>query len=371
MTAVQKWRDMAMKALINNIKITDRIRKELTKIDELAADIEAHGLINPITVMSIGAVDEDKGKNSAGEFRLLAGLRRLRAVESLGLTEIAITIVAPADAEAALRIEFSENEQREPFTFSEKMDFARLIEDIEREKALERKSIGGKGGFEEDKDRGPYLERKQSRDAIGEKIGMSGRQYDRAKHIAENATDDVIEELDRGKRSIRGTYDELKAKGKAGKNNNAVADSTPADAEPENSETDPDTIPDDTLEANSDTDRKAQTPTGNQKSSAKTSTKPSTPVVLLSKAEEEAVERNKAFNAMSPDEKVTELHRQLKDERFRACTAESELTRLQQYHDNLIYHKDGIIKNLESRLANAEARVEELEALYCSDAAAV
>jgi len=78
------------------------------------------------------------------------------------------------------------------------MDYARLIEEIERAKAKERMSFGGKGGMEQEGvDRGPYLDRKQSRDVIGEKIGMSGRQYDRAKHISVNATDDVIEELDK------------------------------------------------------------------------------------------------------------------------------------------------------------------------------
>ncbi|GHU51781.1 hypothetical protein AGMMS49975_06280 [Clostridia bacterium] len=41
-----------------------------------------------------------------------------------------------------LKIEFSENEQREPFTYSEKMDYARLIEEIETAKAKERMLLG-------------------------------------------------------------------------------------------------------------------------------------------------------------------------------------------------------------------------------------
>jgi ParB-like chromosome segregation protein Spo0J len=35
----------------DKIKITARVRKEIGKIEELAANIREHGLINPITVM--------------------------------------------------------------------------------------------------------------------------------------------------------------------------------------------------------------------------------------------------------------------------------------------------------------------------------
>ena len=313
-----------MKALINSIKITDRVRKEVTKIDELAANIQTHGLLNPITVMSL----------EGGEFQLLAGLRRLRAVESLGQIEIAINIVAPADAEAEIRIEISENEQREPFTFSEKMDFARLLEDIEREKSLERKSLGGKGGLEQDTPHGAYVKRGETREIVAEKIGMGKTSYDRAKYIAENAPEEIIEELDKGQRSIRGTYEELKAK--------------------ENS---------DKIETDPETAKK-------QLSSDKLDSPPPYHPGLLSKSDEEAAEKLKTFNAMSPQDKIQELKRQLKEERVRAANAESELSRLKELHHNAVYHKDGIIQNLSVRLEKAEARVEELEAQYCSSAVA-
>jgi ParB family chromosome partitioning protein len=192
-------------ASIASIIITERIRKEITGIPELAKDIMRNGLINPVTIM---ALDD-------GTFKLLAGLRRIKAAQMLGWTEIATYMVSPADAEAALRIEISENEQREPFTFSEKMDFARLLDEIEKAKALERMSIGGKGGITQGCDHGHYLEQGRRSDIIGEKIDMSGRQYDRAKYIADNAPPEVIDQLDRGERSIRGTYDELRAKNKS------------------------------------------------------------------------------------------------------------------------------------------------------------
>jgi ParB-like chromosome segregation protein Spo0J len=56
-----------MKINIDRIKIAERIRKEITNIEALAADIDSNGLINPITVM------ESKGD---GEYRLLAGFRQ-------------------------------------------------------------------------------------------------------------------------------------------------------------------------------------------------------------------------------------------------------------------------------------------------------
>jgi len=318
-----------MTVQISKIKITNRVRKEITKIAELSEDIQANGLINPITVMSLAGGEH--------EYRLLAGLRRLRAVELLGHDEIAVYIVAPVDAEAQLRIEVSENEYREPFTFSEKMDFARMLEAIESEKAKARLQAGqsnggktaGNGRTKESSSppHGAESKNKETREIVAEKIGMGKTSYDRAKYIADNASDEIIEELDNGQRSIRGTYDELKAKEKAAK----LPSPTDADDEP-----------------------KSSTSTFPTEAEAKG---------LLSKSDLEAIERNKKFNAMSDAEKVEELQRRLKEERKRATIAESELSRLRDFHKNAVYHKDGIIANLSARLETAEARVEELEAI--------
>lgn len=42
---------IVLKTAITNITIRERIRKDITKISELARDIERNGLLNPITVM--------------------------------------------------------------------------------------------------------------------------------------------------------------------------------------------------------------------------------------------------------------------------------------------------------------------------------
>jgi ParB family chromosome partitioning protein len=212
---------MAMKMEISKIKVAERIRKLTEKIDELATDIQKNGLINPITIMET---------NNNDEYQLLAGLRRLRAARFLGWTEIDVNIVPPKDAEAALNIEYSENVQREDFTYSEKVDYTRLISEIESAKAKERMSEGGKtagrsrpqqgGEFlpqatsEEDNfEKIPSMDHKRkprTRDIIGAKIGMSGKQYDMAKYIAKHASQEIIDELDRNERTITGTYNELR-----------------------------------------------------------------------------------------------------------------------------------------------------------------
>ena len=88
---------------------------------------------------------------------------------------------------------------------------------------------------------------------------------------------------------------------------------------------------------------------------------------LLSKEDEAAIQRNKEINAMPPLEKVKELQRQLKEERVRAAYAESELARLKELRHNDVYHKDGIINNLQERLVEAETRIRELETKYCTN----
>ncbi len=206
-----------MNVSIVKIKVAERIRKLTPGVDELAKDIEKNGLINPITVMTIGG---------DGEYQLLAGLRRLRAAQALGWEEIAVTVVPPKDAEAALNIEYSENVQREAFTFSEKMDYARLIEEIEKAKALERKSMGGQGGLNEDMIARSHLERGTRRSIIGPKIGMSGVQYDRARYVANQAPQEVIDDLDRGERTIYRTYQDLRAAARAPEADAPVEDDT-------------------------------------------------------------------------------------------------------------------------------------------------
>ena len=297
-----------MRIEVENIKVAARIRKLTARIDELAQDIQKNGLINPITVMAV-----------EGGYQLLAGLRRLRAAQSLGWTEIEATVAAPKDAEAALFIEHSENVQREAFTFSEKMDYGRLIEEIEKAKAQERASEGhalggslaGKGrpkgdSFELARAQSYVDEGKrkpQSRDVVGEKIGMSGQQYSRAKYVADHAPQELIDELDRGERTIFGTYEDLRTTKKS-------------------------------------------------------------PNAEASSAEATASAKKVEVESLSP-KPIPETDLQ------RAIRAESELDAFKYRQHNEIYHRETIIENLKMRIAELEdaltaanARIRELEDKY-------
>lgn len=346
-----------MKAAIAEIMIMERIRKEITRIPELAADIEKNGLLHPVTVMSL----------DGGKFRLLAGLRRVKAAQSLGWTEIEVTVVSPSDAEAALRIEISENEQREPFNFAEKMDYARLIEEIEKAKAKERQidsgTTHGRGRQKKVENGGSQsiLKRKpQTREVVGEKIGMSGAQYDRAKYVAKNAPSEVIDQIDKGELTISGTYNELRAKEK-------TSTTLVSDDSPENDLSD-------TASA-SEPVTQAETPKKPKKEpSADKSPTPSDNVTeeeqmkYLSEKDKEAVRKLREFNALPPEGKITELQRQLREERARAATAESELAMLRERHGIDVDHKDSIIDSLKRQneelsdaLTTANERIAELE----------
>ena len=290
-----------MRIEVENIKVAARIRKLTARIDELAQDIQKNGLINPVTVMAV-----------EGGYQLLAGLRRLRAAQSLGWTEIEATVAAPKDAEAALIIEHSENVQREQFTFSEKMDFARLMEEIEKAKANER-MLAGKEVSNPVDERPQGCGKGKSRDIIGEKIDMSGRQYDRAKYVADHGPQSVIDEIDNGERTINSAYDELRGADKRGVS--ADVSKQPRHAE-----------------------------------AAKNTEPSSSPVT-----------HPRQVPAVSPPTVVeTDLQR--------AIRAESELDAFKYRQHNEIFHRDSIIESqkrriaeLEDALAAANARIKELE----------
>ena len=323
-----------MKIGIGMIRVTERIRKEINKVDELAANIRAHGLISPIAVMRL----------DGGEYQLLAGLRRLRAMELNGETEIDAKVFSSINAEDALRFEHSENIQREPFTYSEKMDYSRLIEEIEAAKAIERKAAGGKGGLKEDVASGPHLEKGRRRDIVAAKIGMSGTQYRRAKYVADNAPPEMIEQLDHGETTIGQSYDKLRAEGKA-----------IPDPEPAIPVTELESVP----KAQPDAP-KAVAPTQNPPARSRTGKKD--PYLAKLEAQQaEAVSKRLEFDALSPEGKIEELQRQLKEARVRANSAEIDLAREKELRQNIEYHLGGTIELLKNQLASAEARIAELE----------
>ena len=339
-----------MKIAIDKIKIATRIRKEIRDIEELAKSIRERGLITPIAVMPI----------EGDEYQLLAGLRRIRALEMNGETEIEVNIISVADAEESLRIEFAENDQREDFTYSEKMDYSRIIEEIEAAKAKERMLLG-KSDPVPNRAQG----RPRTRVIVGEKIGMTGQDYQRAKYIADHAPQEVIDELDRGEVSVRKAYDALRSAVKPPKSESV----TLRDSEPETKPTSPTVMAKTEPQAPApiavtakETPRDAPPSTASPQVQPKTRTAPKVdPINLLSEQEREAIRKNAEFEALPPQEKIAELQRQLRAERARAATAESDLARERELRQNDVYHRDGTIELLKTQLESAYARIKELE----------
>jgi len=174
---------------IDQIKVNDRIRKEFGDIQILADDIKENGLINPPVVTP--------------DYELIAGERRLRACELLGYQQIEVRVMTVRDFEHQLHLEISENEKRKNFTFSEGIEWAKRLEQVEALKAKER-MVNPVQTFAEG-------ETGRTRDKVASDAGFgSGETYRKAKFIADNADAGTIEELDKGQTTINKAYQQLK-----------------------------------------------------------------------------------------------------------------------------------------------------------------
>ena len=189
----------------SDIQISQRIRKDTSDIDELAKDLRVHGLINPITVMG----------NGDGTYLLIAGLRRLEATLHNNETTIRATVLSPMAADQLLAIEYAENEQRQGFTVSERLEYAGKIAIIERAKASERQQryAGGRNMPDPDESNKrqtvgrpvaerPEVKKLETRDIVADRAGFSSTtQYRRASFIAQNRPE-LLKKVDDGEISL-------------------------------------------------------------------------------------------------------------------------------------------------------------------------
>lgn len=164
---------------IDSIDIGERFRKDLGDLDELASSIAAIGLLHPITVLP--------GKRS-GRWLLVAGERRLRASQLLGLDRIAARVLA--DPEALLRAEHDENVVREPFAPSEAVAIAAALMPAAKAEARERMEAGG-----------PSAKTAEARDEVARAVGMGRTTLAKATEVVEAATSDptlapLVEHMD-------------------------------------------------------------------------------------------------------------------------------------------------------------------------------
>ena len=116
-----------------------RLAMEQSSLDELAASIREHGVLQPILVRPL----------ENGEFQLIAGERRWRASMAAGLTTIP-ALVEEIDDDTALEISIIENLQREDLS---PLDEAAMYERMVRDHGYSVRRLAQKLG----KDKG-YLE---------------------------------------------------------------------------------------------------------------------------------------------------------------------------------------------------------------------
>ena len=199
---MEKHAGQVRQITIRSINVAERIRKENGSLDELAQDIQKHGLLNPITVM----------EQMDGGYVLIAGLRRMKAVEHLGDTQIRATVMSPMEADEMLMLEIAENEQRKEFTVSEKLAFAEKLRAVEKEKAHIRMSVHARDGHSDGQGVGncPSPESQgKVREIVAKKVGFSSdRQMRRAKEVAEKRPD-LMDRVDKGEQTISGAYRDM------------------------------------------------------------------------------------------------------------------------------------------------------------------
>ena len=197
---------------VGSIKVVNRIRKEFGDITSLANDIKENGLLNPVTLTPDG--------------KLLAGERRLRAVQQLGWKTVDARVVENSDDMQALKIEISENENRKEFTFSEKMAYAKLLHEKYDAEAKIRQLAGLKRGEENGDSPLVACETNgRSGDAIAEEVGLGSRStLAKAEYVSDHATPEMIAALDAEQLSINAAYKQLKEQAKkAAEENESLA----------------------------------------------------------------------------------------------------------------------------------------------------
>lgn len=174
----------------------DRIRKDFGDITELAEDIRINGLINPPVVTP--------------EKVLLAGERRMKAMKQLGYGQVEVRMLTVRNYEHRLMIEISENENRKNFSFTERMDLARRLEAVEREKAKERKVANLTNSLDVPTLATREMEEGATNSKVAGAIGLGGKEtYRKAKKIIEEADPELIKALDENQLSINGAYKKL------------------------------------------------------------------------------------------------------------------------------------------------------------------
>lgn len=173
---------MATLVKISEIRIETRYRYDLGDIAGLAASMADVGQLQPVVITEDGL--------------LVAGERRLAAARSLGWETVKVHIITNfTDAAELLRAERDENTCRKEMTMSELVAIGKRLEELERPKARARQVNGQERGRAsrwdgsvsgETEPEEPY---RRVTEVVGEAIGLSRANYERAREVIDATTD--------------------------------------------------------------------------------------------------------------------------------------------------------------------------------------
>jgi ParB family chromosome partitioning protein len=187
---------------IHAIRIVDRHRRDVGDLQALADSIIDVGLINPVTLTR--------------DLRLVAGQRRMEACRLIGVDTVPVRFVDNLnDAAKLLRAERDENVCRKDMLPSELAALGESLLAIEAPAANERRREAQERGRATQRgvdsgDRSLIQLTGQSRDAVGEALGMSGRTYSELRGAYQLANDpeapaehrqaarEALDKMDRG-----------------------------------------------------------------------------------------------------------------------------------------------------------------------------
>lgn len=102
------------------------------RLDELAASIKEHGLLEPLVVRRRGA----------DQFEIIAGERRWRAAQRAGLREV-LVVVHDVSAQSAFELALIENIQREDL---DPIEFAEALDRLIKEHGYTQETLAGRVG---------------------------------------------------------------------------------------------------------------------------------------------------------------------------------------------------------------------------------
>lgn len=160
----------------DDIKIGERVRKDLGEMDSLMKSIDEIGLLQPIGITK--------------DNELIFGQRRLAACMLLGCEEIEAIIINIDDI---VRGEYDENCIRKDFTMSEREAIRLMIEPKLKEDAEEKMKAGI-----------PCAESAQgrTRDKIAALLGIGHTKMKDEEDIMHFGNQDIIDKVDAGKLSL-------------------------------------------------------------------------------------------------------------------------------------------------------------------------